>query len=530
MAQKARYNDKVKAKATPFLLQKGTYRQSAKKLDYEPGQNKESDPARSASVSTSISDVYPQQRRLKLADFACCTDASARLCSSPFYHLDSDSVYRLNPLSSNRMRVLISGAGIAGPALAWHLAKAGARVTIVEKSSALFPHGQNVDIQGTALKVIKRMNLMEEVVKHNTTEKGSKLVDTNGKHLAYFPIVKGELTPSLSSEFEILRGDLSAILYRATKDLEGVEYIFGTTVDNVVENSEESIKVKLSNGDTASFDVLVAADGQWSRVRKQVFPKDTLSVRDTGMFAIYWTLPRIPDDDDFWTIYPALKSRLLSIRPDPYGSMRACITCMPSGDAEKAAWQAVSRGDRKSKEELVRSHFKDAGWQAERILDSMTTAPDFYFQAIQQIKLSKWSHGRVVVLGDAGYAPTPLTGMGTSLALTGGYVLGGELSKLQDGEHPRKAFQAYEDAYRKFVEDSQWIVPFFPGVVHPYSAWHRWLFTTLIGGIAGLTRLVQSSPWLSAKFSPKLDEIPDDFPLPIYPVLEPHLAALPVKA
>jgi 2-polyprenyl-6-methoxyphenol hydroxylase-like FAD-dependent oxidoreductase len=428
------------------------------------------------------------------------------------------------------MRVLISGAGIAGPALAWHLAKAGAQVTIVEKSAALYPHGQNVDITGTALKVVERMNLMGEVRKHNTTEKGTKLVDTNGKHLAYFPLVKGELTPSLTSEFEILRGDLSAILYRATKDLDGVKYVFDTTVESVVENGETEVKVKLSSGDTASFDVLVAADGQWSRVRKQTFPKETLAIRDTDMYAIYWTLPRVADDDDFWTIYPALQSRLLSIRPDPYGSMRACITTVVHGKTEKAAWQAASRGDRKSKEELVRSHFKNAGWQAERILDSMATAPDFYFQAIQQIKLSKWSYGRVVVLGDAGYAPTPLTGMGTSLALTGGYVLGGELSKLQEREHPRKAFQAYEDAYRKFVEEQQWIVPFAPGIFHPWSAWHRWMLTRLIGTIAGVARLVQTTPWLNAKFTPKLEAIPDDFPLPTYTELEPHLAALPVKA
>ena len=114
------------------------------------------------------------------------------------------------------MRVLISGAGVAGPTLAWFLAKAGARITVVEKAQSLLPHGQSIDMVGSAIKVTKKMGLMDVVRRFNTTEKGSQFIDSKGRPFAPFPVKEGS-TASLSSEFEILRGDLAADLYEAPK-------------------------------------------------------------------------------------------------------------------------------------------------------------------------------------------------------------------------------------------------------------------------------------------------------------------------
>jgi len=185
------------------------------------------------------------------------------------------------------MRVLISGAGVAGPTLAYWLAKTGARITVLEKAQSLLPHGQNVDMEGSAITVIKKMGLMDQYRNFNTTEKGTLFIDSKGRPFAPFPVKN----TSFTSEFEILRGDLAAILYKAAKDHPNVKYLFGTTINRVLSNDDASVKVELSNGEVQEFDILVAADGQWSKVRRQCFPPESVKVVDYDMYAIYYTIP-----------------------------------------------------------------------------------------------------------------------------------------------------------------------------------------------------------------------------------------------
>ena len=412
------------------------------------------------------------------------------------------------------MRVLVSGAGIAGPTFSWFLARTGARITVVEKSHALLPYGQNIDLQGRAITVIQKMGLIDQVRQWNTTEKGTQFINSRGQTIAPFPINEGR-TASLTSEFEILRGDLAAILHKASKDYPNVQYRFGMTINEVISNDDDSVRVQFSNGEVQEFDLLVAADGQWSKLRKQCFRHEDVKMVDKGMYAVYYTIPRLPDDNDWWNIYFAAKSRLISLRPDPHGTTRAMFTRMPCNDAQATAWQEASRGDRKTQEELLRKDFTDAGWQARRILDALDQTPDFYFQAIQQVKMSKWSESRVICLGDTAYAPTPLTGMGTSLAIIGAYVLAGELSKLDDGEHPARALEAYESTFRPYVEQCQWIPSFVPAIAHPESAWKVWLLQTAFWLVAKIVAI----PWLANK--PGAENMDHRFALPEYEYLRP---------
>ncbi|KAK5121176.1 hypothetical protein LTR85_005660 [Meristemomyces frigidus] len=418
------------------------------------------------------------------------------------------------------MRVLISGAGIAGPTLAWFLAKTGARVTVVEKSRTMLRQGQNIDIEGSAISVIKKMGVLEEVRRFNTTEKGTRFIDPSGRPFAPFPVPKpGESATTMSptSELEILRGDLALVLYEATKELPQVKYEFGITISKVVSNDEKTVKVELSNGEVQEYDVLVAADGQWSNVRKQCFPLDAVTTIDKGMYGVYWTIPRLPSDNDWWNVYQALGSRILTIRPDPHGTVRAAVTRMPCNEVQKQEWLRASRSDRQTQEDLVRKEFADAGWQAERLLGEMPDAPDFYFQACKQIKMSSWSTSRVVCLGDAAHAPTPLSGFGTSLAIMGAYVLAGELSKLSAEDHPSKAFAAYESTFRPFVEEIQNIPFFIPGIAHPGTAWKRWLFQSAVL----IASKVLAIKWVASKMPGIAGESTDvGFQLPHYLRLE----------
>lgn len=417
------------------------------------------------------------------------------------------------------MRVLISGAGIAGPTLAWFLAKVGAEIDIVEKSSTLRSNGHAVDFKGSARMVIKKMGLLDDIKRSSTTEKGTLFIGQDGTPFATFPADQGTWegqSASLTSNIEILRGDLVAILYKTTRDHPNIHYYFGTTVKNVITNDKDSVKVELSNGEVRDYDVLVAADGQWSRIRKECFPSEYVQVTDMGMYAAYWTVPRLRSDDDWWSIYVALRSRLISIRPDPHGTMRALVTCMPGDESQRMLWQEASKSDRQAQEALLKREFADAGWQAERTLHALDQAPDLYFQAIQQIKMAQWSTSRIVCLGDTAYAPTPLTGMGTSLAMVGAYILAGELSELDDGEAPFKALEAYEKTFRPVVEKEQKIPPFVPGIAHPKTAWERWLLGTFLWLLSKMVAI----PWLARKAN-EADK--DEFEWPLYPKLDDNL-------
>lgn len=194
------------------------------------------------------------------------------------------------------------------------------------------------------------------------------------------------------------------------------------------------------------------------------------------------------------------------------------FTKMPCNAAEKRAWQEASRGDRKTQQDLLRREFGDLGWQTPRLLNAMSQAPDFYFQALQQIKMARWSSGRIVLAGDSAWCPTPLTGMGASLAINGAYVLAGELSKLEEGEHPRKAFEEYDRVFRPWVEEQQKIYSVFPGCVHPETAFQRRL---LVAALWTLGKVVERAVWIVKAFGFEAqEEGTEDFKLPQYPKFE----------
>lgn len=408
------------------------------------------------------------------------------------------------------MHVLISGAGIAGPTLAWFLAKLSIRVTVLEKSDAIRPYGQSIELQATALQAFKKTGLWEEVRKRHTTEKGTQFLSPSGQPIALFPVREG-LQASLTSAFEILRGDLADVVYQATKDHPNVTYQFGTTIARVVESREKEVQVELSDGSLCEFDLLVAADGQWSKVRNMVFDPATVATAYKGMYSAYWTIPRVPEDTDWWNIYIALRRRIMALRPDPYGSVRVYATCMPASPEKEKVWREASRSGRSAQEDLLRKEFFDAGWQATRFLDGMASAPDFYFHTIEQVKMKKWSSGRVVCIGDTAYAPTPLTGKGTSLAVLGAYVLAGEISNLPPDEHPSKAFEAYETKFRPFVEETQKIPAGFPRLVHPTTSWQRWILLSVVRFVAWVFGISWMARWLGSE-----EQEDATFPLPIY--------------
>lgn len=332
-------------------------------------------------------------------------------------------------------RILISGAGIAGPALGFWLHRYGYSVVIAEKADAIRDGGQNVDIKGAGREVIKRMALAEKIESRNTLEQGQKYVDAQGNLIASFP--KGTVG-SLTSDFEILRGDLATILYDATKDR--CEYRFATFLSRIEEKDGYSTAT-FNNGEKEDFALIVCAEGMSSSTRDMVLPGHT-RFRYLGVYMSFFKIPKRPEDDYWAYSVNGSGGTLIIVRPGDEKTTTVLATFpVPVSD--------VGVPGQSQRKALLREALRGRGALAERILSEIDNVRDFYFGPMSQVKASSWSKGRFALLGDAAYCPTPFTGQGAALSLVGAYVLAGEIAKH---DAPTDAFNAYERIVRPYVE------------------------------------------------------------------------------
>ncbi|KAG4428271.1 hypothetical protein IFR05_016247 [Cadophora sp. M221] len=352
--------------------------------------------------------------------------------------------------------VLISGAGIAGPVCAFFLARAGIKTTIIERSPSMRKTGQQIDLRGA--------------------EAGLAFVDETGKRLAEFP-VREDGGRSFTSDIEILRGEMAGVFYEATRGLEEVEYVFGDHVVGTVERGEK-VEVVLEKG---------------SKTRRLAFKEVENPVKPLHQYAAYFTIPYKESDRNFAEWYNTTGGRGILLRPDNAGYTRAYLTVTRDSLPELEGYYKLSIEEQKQK---MHEMFSDAGWETKRVLEGMDKAEDFYMQEIAQIKMPGWSKGRVVLLGDAGYCPSPISGMGTSCAIVGAYVLAGEIVK--HGMDYGKAFKSYEENLKPYVERAQKLPPGAPAIANPQTRWGISILRGIVGLISwsGATKLFDkfSSP------------------------------------
>jgi len=377
-----------------------------------------------------------------------------------------------------QLRVLVVGASIAGPTAAYWLAKAGAKVTVVERFPELRSGGQNVDIRTAGVAVMRKMPGMEEAVRANKAPMdGISFVDPHGKSYGTIRATGDPNQQSLVSEYEIFRGDLAKILYDLTKDNENINYVFGEQVVAMEHGEDDGpITVEFMNGyPTQTFDLVAACDGATSRTRAIGLGAGVRDhIEPVNAFAAYFTTPRdYLQGDTVGQAYSAVGGRFVGVGPDPSGANRVTLMgIFPRNgpDATQPFREAMKRGDAALKAYL-RQHYQGAGWRFDDILDDMMAADDFYASEIVQVKTPRLSRGRFVLVGDAGHAPGP-TGTGTSLAMAGAYVLAGEV-----GRHPgdlAAGLRAYEASMRPLVGELQKIPPLVPAVFAPTTAWGLW--------------------------------------------------------
>lgn len=391
-------------------------------------------------------------------------------------------------------RVLVTGASIAGPALAWGLHKAGYAVTLLERSSQPREAGQNIDIRGLGREVLRRMNLEKAVRENLTGEEGTQFVDAEGRPYASFPRQEGQDGPT--AELEILRGKFAEImvaLVPSEVDLRYGDFITAAGQD------ETGVEVTLQSGSQERYDLLLVAEGRSSRTRRLLFAEET-EYRDRGVSITYGTLQRQGTDTDWWQWYTAPRSRVASIRPDNVGTMRASL----SFASEPLGFESLPVA---SQLHILRERFRGAGWQSERILEGFAELPgEFYTQRMEQVVVSTWSKGRVALVGDAAWGSGP-TGMGTTLALVGAHILAGELGK-DVGADPTRAFTRYEKLLRTYADSAQGLPPGGARALHPSTPVAVSLLRVLHRVVSArpVRSLAQNTLLTSARDVPHLDD------------------------
>ncbi len=343
--------------------------------------------------------------------------------------------------------ILISGAGIAGPALAYWLHRHGFQATVVERAPAPRPGGHAVDLRGVARGVAERMGIMPEVRRSTVDERGIRFVDERGRRLASMPahLFDGE---GIVAEIEILRGDLGRILYEATRD--GTEYLFDDGVTGLVQD-DAGVKVTFERSAPRTFDLVVGADGAHSAVRTLAFGEESRFVRHLGAYMAYFTASRPADLDGWFLMCNSPGGRVAAVRPD---RSPAEVKAMFSFASPPIRYD---RRDVGAQKRILAERFAGMGWYVPRLLAEVWDAPDFYFDALCQARVDRWARGRTVLLGDAAFCASPLSGLGTSLAIVAAYVLAGELAAA-GGDH-RIAFDRYQSQLGDYVAQCQKLPP-----------------------------------------------------------------------
>ena len=359
------------------------------------------------------------------------------------------------------MKVLVSGAGVAGPTLAFWLANYGLEPTLVEKAPMLRTGGYIIDFWGSGFDVADRMGLLPEIRQKGYLVREVKIVNRDGTRISGFPAdavsrtVKGRY-------ISLARGDLAALIY---SKIEGkVETIFGDSVAHLQENAQ-GVRVQFQSGLQRDFDLVVGADGLHSRVRELVFGPEKQFEKYLGyQVAAFEVKGYQPRDELVYVMYTDVGQQIgrFTMRDD-----RTMFLFL-------FADEAIDEGaldDIQAQKALLRKRFGNSGWECPQILNALDGVNDLYFDRVSQIRMrqepASWSRGRVTLVGDAAFCVSLLAGQGSALAVVAGYILAGELSRARHDYGT--AFSRYQERLQSFVSEKQKSALHFAGIFVPKS-------------------------------------------------------------
>lgn len=362
----------------------------------------------------------------------------------------------------NNKNILISGAGIAGTTLAFWLKKFGFNPTIVDISPQLREGGYAIDFMGAGYKVAEKMGIIPALEQVDINISKVAFVDRHNKEKGSMNYRKIKALMD-NKALTFLRSDLAKVIYEHLN--QEVEVIFGDTIDKI-EQSTDQVQVTFHSGQSRSFDLLVGADGLHSNVRKLAFGNEAQFEKYFGYYTSSFTLKNFSPD-----------GRAFSMCNTP-GKQAAVYTYSENTTAAFFVFTSPEKliyahHDTEKQKQILKEEFKNFGWKCPEILLRIDTSPDFYFDSISQIKMDHWSKGRVTLVGDACDCPSLLSGKGSTLAMTGAYILAGEL-KSANGDY-EVAFRQYEDLFKPFISKKQKSAQGFAKSFVPKSQFGIWV-------------------------------------------------------
>ncbi|SCF00365.1 2-polyprenyl-6-methoxyphenol hydroxylase [Micromonospora coriariae] len=367
-----------------------------------------------------------------------------------------------HPLPLRGLRVLVSGAGVAGPSLAWWLTRYGADVTVVELAPALRASGFAVDFRGpTHLRVLAAMGVLDELRAVQTHGGAMSCVDERDREIFRLP------AEFAGGELEVYRRDLSRILHRRSADR--AEYLFGDQVTALTE-AADGVHVTLDRAGARTVDLVVGADGLHSGVRRLAFGPEREYVRHLGYQLAGWDLPNELGVGVVAQQYN-VPGRMASVAADQRDPARAGAFVVFTAPDPEGDWYDIDQ-----QKKIITTAFGGLGWHVPQLLAGLRDAPELYFDSISKVRVPRWHAGRTALLGDAAWGVT-LGGMGVGTGVVGGYVLAGELAAA-GGDH-RVAFPAYERRLRDYA--MRWQRGANPGTfLAPATAGGLWLRNRLL--------------------------------------------------
>lgn len=387
-------------------------------------------------------------------------------------------------------KVLISGASVAGPALAYWLNRYGYDVTVVERAPALRGGGQAVDFKGnTHRTVLDRMDLWDAVNDLQTGRTDLHIVDDHDRVKAVIP---GEFS---GGDVEILRGDLATMLHERTAD--SCRYVFDDYLTSLVE-TESGVEATFANSEAETFDLVVGTDGVHSGVRRLAFGPESDYVRHMGFY--YAVVGGTPTQHGA-NSGPGHGRSIGQMYNTPGRMIADGGTKAPQLYVFASALLDYDRRDTEAQKRIVIDAFKDVGWRAPQLLATLADQTDFYMDSISRVHVDRYTKGRFALVGDAAYGNT-LGGFGTGLALVGAHVLAGELA-VAKGDH-RVAFERYTTIMHRYAKIAR------SGNAGPFLAPPSKL-------TIGLRNLTFANRFLLGLMMRMTDQFANDIELPDYP-------------
>jgi 2-polyprenyl-6-methoxyphenol hydroxylase-like FAD-dependent oxidoreductase len=351
-----------------------------------------------------------------------------------------------------RQKVLISGAGIAGPTLAFWLNAAGIETTLVERASCLRSGGYVIDFWGLGYDIAERMGLIEEINRTGYHVKGMRIVDDAGRRRAGFgTAVFDALTGG--RYVTLPRSELSRLLFGTIAN--STECIFDDEITTLREEADAML-VRLKHAGERRFDLVIGADGLHSGVRRLAFgPSDQFETHLGYLVAAFEAKGYRPRDDDVYLMYgqPGRMIGRFTLHGDRtlFLLVFAADSNPPTGLADQKA--------------LLHDVYARCGWEAPKILAELQRADAIYLDRVSQIRMPGWAKGRVALIGDAAFCVSLLAGQGSALAMISAYALAGELAAA-NGQY-RTAFASYDALLRDYIGMKQKAAARFAGAFAP---------------------------------------------------------------